>query len=725
MSFLDVFVSNLPFLVTVLILVLVGGYAFWFFFVKNFKKFSTHQIIAISGGVFGNYYDDEEELKRYRYQKGGEAIVNPLTQSCKILPANKIPLEVISTKMRTADDFFITATTVVIFSIDSSSEHSMEIAFESFGHLEGKDINKFKEGVLLLLEPLVSSATSTIIGRLTYDDLKKNEDKFNTEAKNAIEEKFATMGLLITSISLKDDSIEDEKDKSPYEAGLIRIKETEIQTIVNEEKAKSVMREKEIESEKEIRLKEIEHQQYIKQGEIELALKKQEIIQEADTKELESKNNMRIKEIEHQQTIKLREQKLKKEIQEREEKLVLDKQEIAQKAEKEKAESEVDREIRKRKYLEEIEEEEQSHKQLILIQEQELELGNKEFEEKLIQKEQKLELDKIIKEKELELKKVIKEKEFIQELQLREQELQQSRMIVEQELEQKNVIKQKEFEHNMNLKEQELKRVEIQKEQEFVLSSQEEEHRTQLSKLKKDRLEAEQDIIEKEEEHNMKVFRTTQRAKVQVQKEIEEINAEIELKKSEVIKKKSDYELDLEERKLNMKTIDKRGQIEAENQATLYTFLSKIFKENPTIIENSIEKIFGAKGMAGVASGLTKHLGNIESIRIADLGGSGSSAESAVEKYANIPPNILAKFMTRLNALGFGDLLTRFKIGRNSFDNFGDDKISLKDVIFDEKSNTITFDRIFLEKVLDRVGLDKEMIDDLLEEAKNDSNQKV
>jgi uncharacterized membrane protein YqiK len=632
---------NLPFLVTVLILMLVGVYVFWFFFIRNFKKFGTHEIVAISGGVFGNYYDDEEELKRYRYQKGGEAIINSLTQTYRILPANKIPLEVKSTKMRTADDFFITATTVVIFSIDSSSTHSMEVAFESFGDLANKGIDTFKKGVLLLLEPLVSSATSTIIGTLTYDELKKNEDKFNSAAKKAIEEKFTVMGLLITSISLKDDSIEDETDKSPYEVGLIKKKEITIKTSLEKEISESEMK----------------------------------------IKELESKKDMKIKEIEHQQDIKQREIELEKEIQERKEKLALDKQEIAQKAEKEKAESEVDREIKKRKHLEEIEEKEHKHKQAILIKEQELELQDKEFEDYILQKEK--------------------------------------------ELEQKNVIKQKEFEHNMNLKEQELKRVKVQKEQEFILSSQEEKHRTQLSKLKKDRLEAEQDIIEKEEEHNMKVFRTTQKAKVQVQKEIEDINAEIELKKSEVIKKKSDYELDLEERKLNMKTLDKRGQIEAENQATLYTFLSKIFKENPTIIENSIEKIFGTKGMAGVASGLTKHLGNIESIRIADLGGSGSSAESAVEKYANIPPNILAKFMTRLNALGFGDLLTRFKIGKNSFDNFGNDKISLKDVIFDEKNNTITFDRVFLEKVLDRVGLDKEMIDDLLEEAKNDSNQKI
>ena len=124
--------------------------------------------------------------------------------------------------------------------------------------------------------------------------------------------------------------------------------------------------------------------------------------------------------------------------------------------------------------------------------------------------------------------------------------------------------------------------------------------------------------------------------------------------------------------------------------------------------------------MAGIASGLTKHLGNIESIRIADLGGSGSSAESAVEKYANIPPNILAKFMTKINALGFGDLLTRFKIGRNSFDNFGENK---NNVMFDENNNSVTFDKKFLEEVLDKIGVDKEMLDELLEEAKHDKNQ--
>ena len=78
--------------------------------------------------------------------------------------------------------------------------------------MANKGIDTFKKGVLLLLEPLVSSATSTIIGTLTYDELKKNEDKFNGAAKKAIEEKFTVMGLLITSISLKDDSIEDETD---------------------------------------------------------------------------------------------------------------------------------------------------------------------------------------------------------------------------------------------------------------------------------------------------------------------------------------------------------------------------------------------------------------------------------------------------------------------------------------------------------------------------------
>jgi hypothetical protein len=612
------------------ILAVAFAYAIWFFFNKNFQKFNTHEIIAISNGIFGKYYDDDENgvevLQRYRYQKGGEALINPITQSVKVLPANKIVLEVESQDMRTADDYFISATTVIIFSIDSSCETAMRTAFESFGGLANKKIDAFKIGVLEILEPLVDSATSTIVGRLSYDDLKKDENKFNTEAKNTIKEKFHEMGLVITSISLKNDAI----DNPLYNQSLQEKKTLEITKELEEEKLKNeeILAERRLQTEKlqkERKLKEIEHN-----NKIEMAIKEQAL-------------EMEIKHLE-------------------------------QNSEKERVEAQVEIEIKKRQHEHVLEEEQQKHAQSLLQKEQEMEL--------------------------------------------KEKELKQRTLFTEQELEEKNVIRQKEFDYGIQIQKQKIKETEVQKEQEFSLASQDERYRAELSEFKRVRIEAEQEIIEQEEEHNIKVFRNSKKAKVLVEKEIEEINAQIERAKSTLLKTKEEDKLDVKERELSIATNNKKENIEAQNQANGYTFVENILKENPTILENSIEKVLGKKGMAGVASGFTKHLGSIESIRIADLGGNGTGGESAIEKYAHIPPNMLAKFTTRLNALGFSDLLSRFKIGQNSFDNLGEKKSAVKDILFDEKNNTILFDKDYFEELLEKVGLEPEMLDELLEESK-------
>ena len=612
------------------VLAMAIAYAIWFFFNKNFQKFNTHEIIAISNGIFGKYYEDDESgretLQRYRYQKGGEALINPITQSVKVLPANKIVLEVESKDMRTADDYFISATTVIIFSIDSSSETSMRVAFESFGGLANQKIDAFKIGLLEILEPLVDSATSTIVGRLSYDDLKKDENKFNTEAKNTIKEKFKEMGLIITSISLKNDAI----DNPLYNESLKKKKTLEITKELEEEKLKNeeILAERRLQTEKlqkERKLKEVEHN-----NKIEMEIKEQAL-------------EMEIKHLE-------------------------------QHSEKERVEAQVEIEIKKRKHEHFLEDEKQKHAQILLQKEQEMEV--------------------------------------------KEKELKQRTLFTEQELEEKNVIRQKEFEYGIQIQKQKIKETEVQKEQEFILASQDEKYRAELSEFKRVRIEAEQEIIEQEEEHNIKVFRNSKKAKVLVEKEIEEINAEIERAKSTLLKAKEEDKLDVKERELAIQTQNKKETIQAQNQANVYTFIENILKENPTMLENSLEKVLGKKGMAGVASGFTKHLGNIESIRIADLGGSGQSGESAIEKYAHIPPNMLAKFTTRLNALGFSDLLSRFKIGGNSFDNLGENKPKFKDILFDEKNNTLLFDKDYFETLLEKVGLEPEMLDELLEESK-------
>ena len=236
MNFLDVIVSNLPFLVTILVLVLVGGYGFWFFFVKNFKKFSTHEIVAISNK---HYVDDmetgEKKLKLYRYQHGGEAVINPFTQSYKILPANKIVLEIESKEVKTSDDFFIDILTIIIFSIDSSSESQMEVAFEAFGNLatEEIEVDDFKKGVLEVLKPLVFDAVSTTIGKLTYETLIE-EEHFINNIKDILEEKFRTMGLIITFASLNDERINNKL----YIKQLKISKEFEIEKILKEQEIK-------------------------------------------------------------------------------------------------------------------------------------------------------------------------------------------------------------------------------------------------------------------------------------------------------------------------------------------------------------------------------------------------------------------------------------------------------------------------------------------------------
>ena len=618
-------------IVIIVILISIGIYAFWFFFIKNFKKFGTHEIVAISNGVLGKYYEDDENgvevLQRYRYQKGGEALINPMTQSVKVLPANKMTLEVDSKDMRTADDHFISATTVIVFSIDASSEIAMKIAFESFGNLANKKIENFKKEILEILKPLVESATSTIVGRLIYDDLKKDEDKFNTEAKNTIKEKFQEMGLVITSISLKNDVI----NNLLYIESITKIKNLEIE-------------------------KELEEQR----------LKHEEILGDQRLQAEELEKERKLKSVEHTNKI---------EMQIKDQATILNIKHLEQVAKEEKVKSDVEIEIKKREHEQFLEEEKQKHEQTLLQKEQEIELEEKELDKKII--------------------------------------------FTEKELEKKNSIQQKEFEYGIQRKRQEIDQQIVNKEQEFTLSSTDEKYRAELADFKKIRLEAEQEIIEQEEEHNIKIFGNTAKAKVLVEKEIEKINAEIALTKSELIRNQENNKLDIKERNLSIEAVNKKDTIVAENHASFYTFANSVLKVNPTILENFIEKLFGSKGMAGVASGLTKHLGNIESIRIADLGGSGmNGGESAIEKYAHIPPNLLARFTTRLNALGFSDLLTRFKIGKNSFDNLGESTGGLKDVLFDEKSNALIFNKDFFEELMDKVGLEREMLDELLEESK-------
>jgi uncharacterized membrane protein YqiK len=638
----SVIMSNLPFWVTIFTLVLVVVYVFWFFFIKNFKKFGTHEIVAISNRHYiDNQKTGEENLKLYRYQKGGNAIINPLTQHYKILPANQIVLEVESKEVRTADDFFISITTVILFSIDSSSESQMEIVFKAFGNLatEKTKIDDFKKGALEILKPLVSSATSTIISRLTYETLIKEEEQFNSSAKDAIEEKFAIMGLIITSISLKDGSI----DNQLYIKALKDKKTIEIEKKLAEEKSKYEQFQSDTELEKEkykLQNTKVLLEQKIKQEEFESDKeleKERYIARQRIEKERQDLENSKI----------LLEEKIEQDRFEFDKKLEEEKHIARQRIEKERYDLENERILQEAK----IEKERYDLKNQRIILEQKIDIEQFESEKEL-EKDKRISRQKIEKERyDLENQKII---------------LKQKIELKEKELEKDNVLEQKRFEYEMNLQKQESDKQQLQQKQEFVISSQNEEQRIQLSKVKQDRIIAEQDIIEKEEDHNIKILRAKEKAKIIVEKEVKEltaeielkeiesskakrdveaeielkdieisqkrneINSEIEIKQIEVSHKRSDYQLDLENKKVQIKIYDKTGTIEADNKINLRTFLftdtdkkrqatiekqknshlflSTIFRENPATVSFFMEKIFKPKAtFLDVKKKLTKN----------------------------------------------------------------------------------------------------------------------
>jgi len=662
MSFENVTIENLSFWITILILVSVGGYTLWFFFVKNLKKFGTHEIVAISHRHYvDNLKTGEEELKLYKYQKGGDSRINPLTQSYRILPANQITLEIESENIRTNDDFFTKATTIVIFSIDSSTDLSMEVAFKLFGHLANTKIkiDDFKKGVLEILEPLVSSETSRIVGKLDYEELKKDEDRFNEEVKNAIEEKLIAMGLIVTSITLKDFDVTN----SEYKDMLENRKRIEIENKMNEDKAKAeqIKADRELENEKLLLKEKIERERFESDKELE---KEKYIAKQKIEKEKQDLENARI----------ILEQKIEQERFESEKRLEKDKRDLdnakivlEQKMEKERFESEKRLEQEKQKLenekilreqnidleLFESEKELEKIKRLAKqnIEKEKYDLENaKILQEAKIEKEKyDLESERVLQEKRIDLERFKSEKELEKERYRLEQEME----LKEKELEKDNIIEQKKFEYEMISQKQDLNKQQIQQEQEFLISSQDEEQRIKLSKIKQDRIIAEQDIIEKEEEHNIKLLRAKKKSEIIVQKELKEITGEIELKEIELLKekkeieaeielknieisqkrdeinleieskeievshKRNEYQLDLEDKKVQISISDKKGNIEADNKINLRTFifrnadkkrqakiesqnnshrfLSTVFKDNPSTVKFFIEKILKPK----------------------------------------------------------------------------------------------------------------------------------
>lgn len=221
---------------------------------------------------------------------------------------------------------------------------------------------------------------------------------------------------------------------------------------------------------------------------------------------------------------------------------------------------------------------------------------------------------------------------------------------------------------------------------ERIIENEREEHRINISKKKKERLAAEEGYLAKEEESIQNVLLVKKRAAANVEKIIAEINAETTKINKEAEGSVSFYEARLKRDIELMKAFTRyenlsaeaKGQaelIEAMNTATSGAILQSFYRQNPEIVEKVIEKILGQDGLTGVASGVSQHLSNIESLRIADIGGGSSGADgNVIDKIVDLPPNVLTKLIAKLNMLGLGDLVDKIKDHDSSFDNMGYDK---------------------------------------------------
>lgn len=257
----------------------------------------------------------------------------------------------------------------------------------------------------------------------------------------------------------------------------------------------------------------------------------------------------------------------------------------------------------------------------------------------------------------------------------RESEKKEKRHQAEMKLE--DMKQEFQYKRESRIKEEESKKdIQIKKHE---LQTMIEEHRIKISNLNKKRFDAEEGLLEKEEESTLKRQLIEKRSKANAEKLIAIIHAEtahIEQDSNVAIKHhkaqlQRDIELMQAYTRYESLEAEANGQeklIQAMNQANNGAILQNLVRQNPELIENTLEKLLGKNGFSSIAEGITKHLGNIDSIRIAELGGS-SSENGGIEKFAELPPKILVKLLAGMNALDLGVIAEKFGLTGETFDN--------------------------------------------------------
>lgn len=96
--------------------------------------------------------------------------------------------------------------------------------------------------------------------------------------------------------------------------------------------------------------------------------------------------------------------------------------------------------------------------------------------------------------------------------------------------------------------------------------------------------------------------------------------------------------------------------------AQFFVFFKDTLEQSPEILR----ALVGAPGLAGVFGEIAKPLGQIESIKIVDVGGDNTSRH--LSNLAELSPQIFLNFLSKFKAAGFGDILSRFGISNDLID---------------------------------------------------------
>ena len=200
-----------------------------------------------------------------------------------------------------------------------------------------------------------------------------------------------------------------------------------------------------------------------------------------------------------------------------------------------------------------------------------------------------------------------------------------------------------------------------------------------------------QDSHKEEEEYNKSLILSQKRA----EKDAELVLKKIELQIAELVNKTKIIE---NERKAkNIKAIN-----EAMKDTNGFASLLIVLEENPSLIK----QLFGKGGLSKLANNMTKHLASIDSVTIADMGG--SNGGSSLEKFALLIPTIFSQTISKINKVGISQTMSDMGIDKESINKMKKNKNFKK----------------MAKNMGKKAGLDEDKVDEFYKNEENSSTQK-